>query len=264
MLLENRVAIVTGGGSGIGEASAKLLAKEGSRVVVADNNWEAAKRVADEINEMYSDPVPPMQNNDSELWQRDYKAIASYVNVADRKSVDGMVWDAIHMFGKIDILIANAGITRDATIAKMTYEQWDEVIDTNLTGVFNCIKATVPHMIEQGYGRIINTSSVVGTSGNFAQTNYSATKAGLIGITKSLAKELGRKGINVNAVAPGFIATPMVKKMPEKVIKMMEEKISLQRLGEPEDIANAYLYLASDMSKYVSGTVLEVDGAILF
>jgi 3-oxoacyl-[acyl-carrier protein] reductase len=264
MLLLDKVVLITGAGSGIGECAAKLFAKEGARVAVADYNWEEAKRVSDEINEMYSDPVPPMQNNDSELWQRDYKAIAVHVNVADRTHVENMVWDVTRMFGKIDILINNAGITRDARIEKMTYEDWDRVIETNLTGMFNVTKVVLPHMLEAGYGKIINTSSCVGVNGGFGQVNYSSTKAAVEGFTRSLAKEVGKKGINVNAVAPGFIATPMVlEKMPEKVIKKMEDQIPLGHLGEPIDIAQVYKFLASDESKYVHGSCLVADGGIL-
>lgn len=264
MLLENRVAIITGAGSGIGKATAKLFAKEGARVVIADANWEAAKQVSDEINEMYGSPVPMQINNDSaELWQRDYKSIPVWVNVADRTHVDNMIKDVIHTFGKIDILINNAGITRDARVENMTFEQWDEVIATNLTGVFNVTKAVLPYMINDGYGKIINTSSCVGVNGGYGQVNYSSTKAAMVGFTKSLAKEVGKKGINVNAVAPGFILTPMVKKMPEKVIKKMEDTIPLGHLGEPIDIAQVYKFLASDESKYIHGTCIEVDGGIL-
>jgi 3-oxoacyl-[acyl-carrier protein] reductase len=262
MLLLDKIAIITGAGSGIGEATAKLFAKEGARVVVADYNFEAAKRVSDEINEMYSDPVPPMQNNDSELWQRDYKAIASYVNVADRKSVDSMVWDVIHMFGRIDILVNNAGITMDKTLVKMTSEQWDQVIAVNQTGVFHCTQAVVPYMVNEGYGRIVTTSSIVGESGNIGQTNYSATKAAVIAMTKTWAKELGRKGITANCVAPGFIRTPMTAKMPPEVLSNMENMVPLKRLGEAEDIANAFLFLVSDMGKYINGAVIDVNGGL--
>lgn len=246
MLLKDKVVIITGGGSGLGEATCLLFAEHGAKVVVADYDFEAAVRVYGEINK-HDQPSMPIK-----------------VDVADRASVDEMIQDVIRTFDKVDILINNAGITRDARVVKMKQEQWDQVIATNLTGVYNCISAVAPYMIEQKYGRIINTSSIVGTSGNFGQINYGATKAGVIGITKSVAKELGPKGINTNAVAPGFILTPMVKAMPEKVIKMMEEKIPLGRLGEPIDIAHAYLFLASDMANYVNGTVLEVDGCISF
>jgi 3-oxoacyl-[acyl-carrier protein] reductase len=244
--LNGKVTIITGGGSGLGEAACRLFAENGAIVVVADYNFEEAIRVH------------------TDIYKSGHESIPCHVNVANRESVDKLVADIIRTYGRIDILINNAGITRDSTVVKMQQEQWDQVIATNLTGVYNCISATVPHMIEQGSGSIINTSSVVGTSGGFGQVNYSATKAGVIGMTKSLAKELGKKGIRVNAVAPGFILTPMVKKMPEKVIKMMEEKIPMGRLGEPIEVAGIYLFLASDLSSYVNGTVLEVDGGIMF
>lgn len=245
-MLKDKVAIVTGGGSGLGEAACLLFAKHGAKVVIADFNLDAAIDVKNKIDFLEGESV------------------AYPVDVADRDTVEALIAFVISKYGRIDILINNAGITADSTIAKMSYDQWDKVLDVNLSGVFNCTKAVIPHMIEQGYGKIINTSSVVGTSGGFGQVNYSATKAGVIGMTKSLSKELGKKGIRVNAVAPGFIMTPMVEKMPEKVIKMMEEKIPVGHLGKPVDIANAYLFLASDLSSYVNGTVLEVDGGILF
>ncbi|MEO9623042.1 MAG: 3-oxoacyl-ACP reductase FabG, partial [Lentilitoribacter sp.] len=184
------------------------------------------------------------------------------VNTADPDETQHAAAEVIKQLGRIDILINNAGITRDATIKKMTFEQWQQVIDVNLTGVFNCIKAASPNMIENNYGRIINTSSVVGLTGNFGQTNYAATKSGVIGMTKTLARELGKHQITVNAVAPGFIATDMVKAMPGKVIEMMISKTPLGRLGEPEDIANAYVFLASEDAAFVTGAVLSVDGAV--
>ena len=165
-------------------------------------------------------------------------------------------------FGKIDILVNNAGITRDATLLKMTEDQWHQVIDINLTGVFLCTKAVAPYMVEKGYGRIINASSVVGLYGNFGQTNYSATKAGVLAMTQTWAKELGRKGININAVAPGFILTDMVMAMPEAVLAKLSEKVPLNRLGKPEDIANMYAFLASDQADYINGATISVDGGI--
>ena len=161
------------------------------------------------------------------------------------------------------MLVNNAGITRDASLMKMTEEQWQQVLDVNLGGVFHCTKAIAPVMVEQKSGCIINTSSVVGLYGNFGQTNYVATKSGVIGMTKVWARELGRKGIRVNAVAPGFIATEMVDTVPENVIEMMVGKTPLARLGKPEDIANAYIFLASDLASYISGTVLSVDGGLV-
>lgn len=245
MMLSKRVALITGAGSGIGESTAKLFAKEGAKVVVADFNFESGKRVADEINAAGG------------------IAIALKVNVADRESVNDMVWHVMHTFGRIDVLINNAGITRDATLAKMTHEQWDSVIAVNQTGVFNCTKAVVPYMIEQKYGRIISTSSIVGRFGNFGQTQYAAAKAAVIAMTQTWAKELGRKGITANAVAPGFIKTPMTAAMPSEVLEGMEKKVPLQRLGDTDDIANAFLFLASDMGQYINGAVIPVDGGLV-
>lgn len=246
MELMDRVSIVTGGGSGLGEATCKLYAKNGSKVVVADNNLKNAKRVADEI----------VENGGT--------AIALEVNVANRTQVNKMVADTIEAFGRIEILVNNAGITRDSSVPKMTQEQWDEVIAVNLTGVFNCISATVPHMITQKYGRIINVSSVVGIDGGHGQLNYSAAKAGVIGMTVTMGKELANKGIRTNAIAPGFIATDMVKKIPDKIISKVIEKIPMGELGLPNDIAEANLFLASDKSGYMNGRVLRVDGGIMY
>ncbi len=185
------------------------------------------------------------------------------VNVADRDSVDAMVEEVVKRYSKIDILINNAGITRDGMLTKLSVENFQAVINVNLTGVFHCTQAVVPHMIAQGKGKIISTSSVSGVYGNVGQTNYAATKAGVVGMTKTWAKELGRKGINVNAVAPGFIETDVVKAMPDKIIDQMKSTIPLQRLGQPSDIGYAYLYLASDESNYINGTTLHVDGGIM-
>lgn len=242
--LDHKVAIVTGGASGIGKAGAELFAAEGALVYIWDLNEEAAAKTLQEIEE------------------KGGKATFMKVNTAVMAEVKNAVETIIEKDGKIDVLVNNAGITRDATLLKMTEEQWNQVIDVNLSGVFNCTKCVAPHMIANGSGRIINTSSVVALYGNFGQTNYVATKSGLIGMTKTWARELGRKGINVNAVAPGFIATDMVMKMPEKVLDAMKSKVPVQRLGKPYEIAKAYLFLASDDSSYVNGTVLSVDGGM--
>lgn len=244
MLLKDKVAIITGGGSGLGEAACKLFAKEGAKVVVADFDLTKARVVADFIHEHGG------------------QAIADYVDVSQRATVYSMVDNVIDIFGRVDILVNNAGITMDSTLVKMKQEQWDNVIAVNQTGVFNCTQEVIPRMIQQGFGRIINTSSIVGRFGNFGQTNYAATKAAVIAMTQTWAKELGRKGINVNAVAPGFIATPMTKKMPPDVLKKMESMVSIQRLGDPEDVANVYLFLASEASKYINGAVIPVDGGL--
>ena len=243
--LKDKVAIITGGANGIGKAAAEVFLKEGAKVAIADFDVESGKQV------------------ESQLQEQGFDVIFLQVNVADQASVKIMVEQVLKKYSKIDILINNAGITRDAMLVKMTEEDFNRVLDVNLKGVFNCTQSVVPHMIEQGYGKIINTSSVSGVYGNVGQTNYAATKAAVVGMTKTWAKEFGRKGINVNAVAPGFTKTNMVEKMPEKVLNHMESIVSLQRLGEPKDIANAYLFLASDESSYITGHVLHVDGGIM-
>ncbi len=243
--LEGRVAIVTGGARGIGKAAVKKFAEEGAAVAIWDVNEELGNATV------------------KELTDAGKKAFFVKVDVTDLNSTTEAAQKTIEALGGADILVNNAGITRDASLAKMTAEQWKQVIDVNLTGVFNCTKAVMNYMVERGRGKIINTSSVVGLYGNFGQTNYVATKSGVIGMTKVWARELGRKGICVNAVAPGFIATEMVGTIPEKVINMLVEKTPLGRLGAPEDIANAYLFLASDESNFVNGTVLSVDGGLV-
>lgn len=237
--LKNKIAIITGGANGIGAASSRKFAEEGAHVYIWDLDEQTGKSLAEEINGTYLK-----------------------INTVNYAEVEQAVNHIISEKGKIDILLNNAGITRDSSLKKMTSEQWQAVIDVNLTGVFNCGKLVQEHMVNAGYGKIINTSSVVGIYGNFGQTNYVATKAGVIGMTKVWAKELGRKGINVNAVAPGFIATAMVKAMPEEVLSKMEAGVPLGRLGTPEDIAEAYLFLASDSSSYINGAVLSVDGGL--
>lgn len=243
--LENKVAIITGGAQGIGMATTQKFLDEGATVAVWDIDEEKGQSFCEELKS---------KGHNIQFFK---------VNVANFENVKENVDKVISAFGKIDILINNAGITRDSTLKKMTPEQWQQVIDVNLTGVFNCTQLVSLRMLEKGYGKIINASSVVGLYGNFGQTNYVATKSGVIGMTKVWARELGAKGINVNAIAPGFIATEMVKAMPENVIKMMEEKTPLKRLGKPEDIANAYLFLASEEASFINGTTLSVDGGII-
>ncbi|MCK9425031.1 MAG: 3-oxoacyl-ACP reductase FabG [Ignavibacteriaceae bacterium] len=243
--LQNKVAIITGGAQGIGKATALKFAEEGASIVLWDVNEEKGNALV------------------NELKAKDIKVHFTKVDVTKIDSTEKAAKEAVEIFSTIDIIINNAGITRDASLAKMTAEQWQHVIDVNLTGVFNCTKAVIPFMIEKKYGKIVNTSSVVGLYGNFGQTNYVATKAGIIGMTKVWARELGRKGINVNAVAPGFIATEMVKTIPENILKSLEEKTPLGRLGLPEDIANAYLFLSSEEANFINGITLSVDGGLI-
>jgi 3-oxoacyl-[acyl-carrier protein] reductase len=245
MRLEGKVAIITGSAQGIGKASAELFVREGAKVVIADVDEKKGREF------------------EQELLKQGFDVYYYPLNVANREDVANMVEKVMEKYGRIDVLINNAGITRDAMLVKMTEDHFDQVLNVNLKGVFNCTQAVVPIMIEQGSGKIINTSSVSGIYGNIGQTNYAAAKAAIVGLTKTWAKELGRKGINVNAVAPGFTKTSMVEKMPEKILNYMESIVSLQRLGEPKDIANAYLFLSSDESNYITGHVLHVDGGIM-
>lgn len=243
--LKNKVAVVTGGSQGIGKATVEKFVNEGCNVAIWDIDQKKGELFSDELN------------------SKGFDVFFQKVNVADMTNVQEAVNATVSKYGTIDILVNNAGITKDATLKKMTPEQWQMVIDVNLTGVFNCTSAVSAIMLENGTGRILNASSVVGLYGNFGQTNYVATKAGVIGMTKVWARELGKKGITVNAVAPGFIATEMVKAMPENIIKMMEDKTPLGRLGKPEDIANAYLFLAGEEASFINGAVLSVDGGIV-
>lgn len=242
---ENKVVIITGGAAGIGKAASVKFASEGAAVAV----WDVAEQAGNEL-------VKQLTDNGG-------KAIFVKVDITNADSVNEAAKKVVSEFGRIDVLVNNAGITKDASFLKMTYEQWQKVIDVNLSGVFNCTKAVAPVMVEQKSGRIINTSSVVGLYGNFGQTNYVATKSGVIGMTKVWARELGRKGINVNAVAPGFIATEMVTTVPENILNGLKERTPLGRLGKPEDIANAYAFLASEEADFINGTVLSVDGGLV-
>lgn len=245
-LLKNKVAVITGGANGLGKATALLFSEHGATVVIVDVNQEAGDKVVSEITENGS--------------------VALFIKTDISKSVEvnKMMESAVAKYGGIDILINNAGILADAQLVKMTEEEWDRVININLKGIFLCGQAAAKAMIEKDKGGVIlNTSSVVGIYGNFGQSNYVASKAGVIGMTKTWARELGKSNIRVNAVAPGFIKTEILKDMPEKIINYMQEKVYLKRIGEPDDIANAFLYLASDMGKYVNSTVLAVDGGVV-
>lgn len=242
--LQNKTAIITGAARGIGRRAAEVFAANGANVVIWDVNEEAGMNVEEQIK------------------AQGFTAYFQKVNTVDVNEVIAATAQVSEKFGAIDILINNAGITRDATLQKMSPEQWQQVIDVNLTGVFNCTKAVSPYMIQQQSGRIINTSSVVALYGNFGQSNYVATKAGLIGLTKVWARELGKYNITVNAVAPGFIGTEMIQTVPEKVLETMKDKSALKRIGEPDDIANAYLFLASDAAKFITAHTLSVDGGL--
>jgi len=241
--LANKIAIITGGAKGIGKATVKTFLNHGATVICWDIDEIAGKSLLEEFKD---EPISFFK-----------------VDTTNKSYVSSVVESIVEKHKRIDILINNAGITRDSTLSKMTDEQWQSVIDVNLTGVFNCTQVVSKVMVEQGSGSIVNAASIVGLYGNFGQTNYVATKSGVIGMTKVWARELGRKGINVNAVAPGFIATEMVNTIPEKVIKDLEGKTPLGRLGKPEDIANAYLFLTSDEASFVNGTVLSVDGGLV-
>jgi 3-oxoacyl-[acyl-carrier protein] reductase len=244
MRLVDNVAIITGAGSGIGHATAMKFAQEGARVAACDINDRAAHAVSKEINEGGG------------------TAIHFHVDVTDRESVAAMVEGVMAKWGRIDTLVNNAGIVQDAQLKKMTDEQFDRVVDVNLKGVYNCTRAVVDIMLEQRSGCILNASSIVGLYGNFGQTNYAATKFAVIGMMKTWARELGKKGIRSNAVCPGFIETPILKSMPRKVVQMMEEKVPLGRLGRPEEIANTYAWLASSEASYITGAVIEVSGGV--
>lgn len=244
MRLKNKTAIITGSGRGIGKETALLFAQEGAKVVVSDLDKEDIKRTVDAITEKGGD------------------AIGVQLDVTKHEDVNKMIEVACSSYDQIDILVNNAGITMDATLLKMTDEQFDRVIDINLKGVYNCSQAAARVMAEQRKGVILNASSISGIYGNYGQTNYVATKSAVIGITKSWAKELGPKGIRVNAVAPGFIVTPMTDKVPEPVLEKMKSECPLRSLGTSEDIAYAYLYLASDEARFVNGAVLEITGGL--
>ncbi|MDP6338935.1 MAG: beta-ketoacyl-ACP reductase [Candidatus Marinimicrobia bacterium] len=239
-LLEGKVCIITGAGRGIGKATAIKFAEEGAKVVVAEFDETSGQSTADAVGGAFVK-----------------------TNVSDKDNVDALIQSTMDAFGRIDVLVNNAGILMDGTLAKMEEDQFDAVINVNLKGVYLCGRAVSNIMKEQGSGVILNASSVVAHNGNFGQTNYVATKSGVIGMTKVWARELGKDGIRVNAVAPGFIKTDMTAQMPEKIIQMMGDKVPLKRWGEPEDIANVYCFLASDEASYISGTVLNVDGGVV-
>ena len=251
MRMKDKVVLVTGGAAGIGKATALRFAEEGAKVVICDVNETTGQETLKELGP------------DASFFK---------INVANRQEVQKWVDDVITRYGRIDVMVCNAGILRDGQLVKvkegqligqMSEADFDLVISVNLKGVFNCAQAVAPQMIKQGGGVILNATSVVGLDGNFGQTNYVATKSGVIGMTKVWSRELGKFGIRVNAVAPGFTATEMVTAMPEKVLEGMKSRTPLGRLGEPRDIANAYLFLASDEASFITGETLRVDGGIV-
>jgi 3-oxoacyl-[acyl-carrier protein] reductase len=244
MRLKDKICIITGSGNGIGRTTAFKFAEEGAKVAVCDVNMESVDATVKEI------------------IGHGGEALGFKVDVTNKDDIAAMVASLIEKYGRVDVLINNAGIIMDAQLSKMTEDQFDKVIDINLKGTYLCAQAVVDIMVSQAYGVIVNASSVVGIYGNFGQTNYAATKWGVIGMAKTWAKELGKKGIRANAVCPGFIATPILNSMPEKVIKAMEEKVPMRRLGRPEEIANVYAFLASDEASYINGAVIEVSGGV--
>ncbi|MDX2302724.1 MAG: 3-oxoacyl-ACP reductase FabG [Microscillaceae bacterium] len=243
MRLKDRVAIVTGGARGIGKAISELFAKEGAQVVIWDL-LDAGEETAEGIR---------MQGG---------QAVFKKVSVADFEQVTAEAQAVFERYGSIDILINNAGITRDKSFLKSTPEEWQLVMDVNLSSVYYCSKAVVPFMQQNNYGRIVSASSSTGLRGNFGQTNYAASKAGIIGMTKTMAIELGKFGITVNAIAPGFTVTEMTAQIPEEVTKGMLEHIPVRKVAQPIDIAYGYLYLASDEASFVSGICLPIDGGV--
>lgn len=244
MRLKDKVCIITGAAQGIGLATALKFVREGATVALCDLRQDGIDEAV------------------AVCAAAGGQATGYLVNVTDRDSVDAMVAAVLTRFGRIDVLVNNAGITKDARLQKMTLAQFDAVIDVNLRGVFHCAQAVADSMVAQGNGVILNASSVVGIYGNFGQTNYAATKAGVIGFTKTWSRELGPKGVRVNAVAPGFVETPILQTIPEKVLQGMREEVPLRRLGRPEEIANVYAFLASDEASYVNGAVIEVGGGM--
>ena len=251
MRMQDKVVLITGGAAGIGKATAKRFADENAKVVICDIDEEAGQKTLAELGS---------------------EASFFKVDVANRDEVQKWVDDVVARYGRVDVLVNNAGIIRDGQLVKvkngelvgqMSEENFDLVVSVNLKGTFNCGQAVAPVMIKQGSGVILNATSVVGLDGNFGQTNYVATKAGVIGMTKVWARELGRFGVRVNAVAPGFTATEILITMPEKIIEGMKARTPLRRMGEPLDIANAYLFLASDEASFITGETLRVDGGIV-
>lgn len=246
MILEGKVALVTGGGRGIGRAIALALADAGADVAVAvSRDVAAAESVAEEIR------------------AKGRRALARQTDVSSMVDTEELVSAVVSELGRIDILVNNAGITRDGLIMRMSEEDWDAVLDVNLKGTFNCTKAAVKRMVRQRSGRIVNVTSIMGITGNGGQANYAASKAGIIGLTKSTAKEVGSRGITCNAIAPGWIQTQMTEHLPEAVSEQVLKQVSLGRLGQPEDIAGVTVFLCSEAASYMTGQVLVVDGGLI-
>jgi 3-oxoacyl-[acyl-carrier protein] reductase len=245
MELKDKVAIVTGSARGIGKAIARRLIQNGATIVICDLVMDEVLATAEELRSEGA-TVLPLQ-----------------VNVTDMKSVESMVEEVLSKLGRLDILVNNAGITRDSLLVRMDEAQWDAVIAVNLKGTFNCTRCVAKTMMKQRSGKIVSIASVMGLIGNVGQANYSASKAGVIGLTKSVAKELGRRGVNVNAVAPGFIASKMTESLPEAEKEKILEVIPLGCIGYPEDVANAVAFLVSDSARYITGQVIQVDGGLV-
>jgi len=242
--LNGRVAIVTGGAQGIGKAIALTLARHGADVVVTDINLERAQATAQEIEALQ------------------VRSLAIKANVADVSAAEQMVKETVDKLGKIDILVNNAGITRDNVLLRMKPEEWDQVMEVNLKGTYACTRAALKFMFRQKNGRIVNIASITGLMGNAGQANYSASKAGIIGFTKAVAREYATRGITVNAVAPGFIDTAMTQAIPEKERETLTRQIPMERLGTPDEVAAAVYFLVSDLSRYITGQVINVNGGM--
>lgn len=242
MNLQSKVALITGSGRGLGRAIAIKLAMEGANIVINDVNSKDAEETAAKIEALGRE------------------VLISNASVSDRGQVEKLFEEIKDKFGRLDILVNNAGITKDNLLLKMTGEQWQQVMDVNLTGVFNCTQLAAMLMKEQNYGKIVNLSSIAGQMGNVGQVNYSTTKAGVMGMTKTLAKELARFNVNVNAIAPGIIKTPMTDAIPEKVMEIMVKQIPLGRIGQAEDIANLVKFLVSEESQYITGQIIACNG----
>lgn len=243
--MSGKIAVITGGAKGIGATAARAFCEQGAQVAIVDMDEKVGETLAEKLHG---------EGHDAAFFKAD---------VSNEQDVVTVAATIIEQFGKVDILVNNAGITMDAMTLKMDLSAFRKVLDVNVTGVFNCTKAFVPSMIENGWGRIISTSSIVGTGGNVGQANYAASKAAIIGMTKTWSKEFGPKGITANAVAPGFIETELTKTIPDKIVAQLRQLTPSPRFGTADDIANAYLFLASDESSFINGTVLEVDGGML-